>query len=76
MKCGVPSMEATTIKRKKFYCAQVRSEVLSNTSHRSLELIIDMGLALAGGSQYTTGKTGTDRTHNNCGQKMVTECHN
>lgn len=42
-------MEATTIKRKKFYCAQVRSEVLSNTSHRSLELIIDMGLALGGG---------------------------
>lgn len=46
MKCGVPSMEATTIKRKKFYCAQVRSEVLSNPSPRSLELIIDMGLAL------------------------------
>lgn len=39
-------MEATTIKRKKFYCAQVRSEVLSNPSPRSLELIIDMGLAL------------------------------
>ena len=46
----MPSMEATTIKRKKFYCTQVRSEVLSNTSHRSLELIIDMGLALGGHS--------------------------
>lgn len=45
-------MEATTIKRKKFYCAQVRSEVLSNTSHRSLELIIDMGLALGGVTVY------------------------
>lgn len=58
MKCGVPSMEATTIKRKKFYCAQVRSEVLSNTSHRSLELIIDMGLALGGGHSIPLARLG------------------